>query len=309
MMLLMKPLTHILVYRKLLPFSIRDVIYNSVVFFKNLLVEKHNVNEQSLRNFEELKEYGFVKLEPIDGLKVKSITNEIRQMPFKKVNNKRGEVVKHVYSNADLVESFDLLSIATDDGLIRAISEYFGCLPKIQYLAAWETLKNDDELAEMFLHMDHHGHKFVKLFLYLSDVNVGDGHHEFVKSSHDWRTFNKILSEKNMKNIKNQVTVKRKLKGAFWMNNESVSQFLNDRVVKVTGQAGSLFMEDTGGLHRGTKVESGKPRLLFQVLYTAIDSGKDPCLKGKKNEVFEKCRSMSQLNLMQFDDICSLIIE
>ena len=84
MMLLMKPLTHILVYRKLLPFSIRDVIYNSVVFFKNLLVEKHNVNEQSLRNFEELKEYGFVKLEPIDGLKVKKYNKRNKADAFKK---------------------------------------------------------------------------------------------------------------------------------------------------------------------------------------------------------------------------------
>ena len=308
-MLLSKPLTHILVYRKLLPFFLRDVIFRSVIFLKNLLVDRHIIDEQSIKTFEELEEFGFVKLEPIDGLKVKSVKNEIKQMPFKKITNNRGEVVKHLYSNADLVQNFDLLSIATDDGLVGALSEYFGCLPKIQYMAAWETLKNDDELAEMFFHMDHHGHKFVKLFLYLSDVNLGDGHHEFVKGSHDWKKFNKILSRENMQNIKNQVSAKRKWKGAFWMNSESILQFLHDRVVKVTGRSGALFIEDTGGLHRGTKIESGKSRLLFQVLYTAIDSGKDKCVKGKKNANFESCRSTSKLNAKQFDDICSLIIE
>jgi hypothetical protein len=304
-----KPLTHILVYRKLLPFSARDFLYNLVVFCKNIIVDKHFIDEQSIENFENLKEDGFVELAPLDDLTISNITREIRQMPFKKIMNKRGEVVKHVYDNADLVQSTELLSVATNDGFVGTISEYFGCLPKIQYLAAWETLKNDDELAEMFFHMDHHGHKFVKLFLYLSDVNLGDGHHEFVKGSHDWRKFNKILSVKNMKSIKNQVKIKRKLKGDFWMNNEAVSQFLQDRVIKVTGQAGSLFMEDTGGLHRGTKVESGQPRLLFQVLYTPIDSGKDPCYQSKKTEAFEICRSTSKLQRDQFEDMCSLIVE
>ena len=280
-----------------------------MVFCKNTIRAKPTIDQQSIKNFKKMKRDGFVKLGPLDGSKIEEIKSEIRRMPFKKITNKRGEVVKHIYSNADLAQSTDLLSVATDDGLVRTISEYFGCLPKIQYLAAWETLKNDDELAEMFFHMDHHGHKFVKLFLYLSDVNLGDGHHEFVKGSHDWRKFDEILSPKNMMNIKNQVKVKRKLKGGFWMNNKAVSLFLQDRVVKVTGQAGSLFMEDTGGLHRGTKVESGKSRLLFQVLYTPIDSGKDPCLRSKKNEAFEICRSMSKLNTDQFDDMCSLIIE
>jgi hypothetical protein len=308
-MLFTKPISYILVYRKFLPFFARGFLYNLLLQLKNITVAKPAIDDQSLEKFEKLKEDGFIKLEPLARSKIENITREIRQMPFKEISNKRGEIVKHVYSNADLMKSVDLLSLATDDGLVRAISNYFGCLPKIQYLAAWETLNNDDELAEMFFHMDHHGHKFVKLFLYLSDVDLGDGHHEFVKGSHDWRKFNKILSPKSMINIKNQVTVKRKLKGDFWMNNEAVSQFLNDRVVKVTGQAGSLFLEDTGGLHRGTKVMSGKPRLLFQVLYTPIDSGKDSCLRSKQNEVVDICRRSSKLTTEQFDHLCSLIIE
>ena len=308
-MYLINPLTHILVYRKLLPYRIRAAIYKLILSCKNLIIGKHVVVKPLRNKVEELNKDGFLKLDAIDENKIKEILSDIKQMPIRKIQNSRGELVKEVYCNSNLVESQALLSLATDNDLLSVLSEYFGCLPKIQYLAAWRTLKNEDELSEMFFHMDHHGHKFVKLFLYLSDVDEGDGHHEFVKGSHDWLNFNKVLSPKKMQNIRNQVIAKRKWKGSFWMNNEAVSQFLQDRLLRVTGRAGALFMEDTGGLHRGTKVVSGKPRLLFQVLYTAIDSGKDPCVKGENRTAFEICRSASNLDDKKFNNVCSLIFK
>ena len=304
-----KPLTYILVYRKLFPYYLRNLIFRLVTLVKNFVVKKHNLNNRSLENLEALRESGFVKLDPLNNFQIDKILTQINEMPFKEVVNDRNEVVKNVYNNEDLVKSFELLSLATNDEIIGVLSEYFGCLPKIQYLAAWRTFDNDDELSEMFFHMDHHGHKFVKLFLYLSDVKEGDGHHQFVKESHDWPKFDKILSLKDKKNVRNQVIAKRKWKGDFWMNNDSVIQSLRNKVISVTGNSGTFFMEDTSGLHRGTKITSGKPRLLFQVLYTPFDSGKDFCAIGQKTLAYDNCREASELDSEQFDDLCSLIVE
>ena len=99
----------------------------------------------------------FLKLDAIDNSKLKEILADIQKMPTREIQNARGEKVKEVYCNSNLVQSRAMLSLDTNDNLIGLLSEYFGCLPKIQFLAAWRTLKNEDELSEMFFHMDHHG--------------------------------------------------------------------------------------------------------------------------------------------------------
>ena len=59
-------------------------------------------------------------------------------------------------------------------------------------------------------------------------------------------------------------------------------------------------MEDTSGLHRGTKVLYGKSILVFEVLYTAIDSGKDSCVMSENKwhlTTVVKFLSLVQINL------------
>ena len=75
-----------------------------------------------------------------------------------------GRVIKDYYNSADLAENYYFLKLATDYEIIKLVSNYLGCVPIIQYLASWITYKHDEELNEMFFHMDHHGHKFLKLF-------------------------------------------------------------------------------------------------------------------------------------------------
>ena len=306
--ILLKVRREILVFRRLLPDPIRNLFYGCIVLLKNMLVSRIRSNSSHKESISQLQETGFVSFDSIDSSVIKTINTSLKNMPKKDILNSRGEVVKELYCNSVLSENQILLSLATNDKVLSILSEYFGCIPKIQYLAAWRTLQNEDELSEMFFHMDHHGHKFAKFFLYLTDVNEGDGHHEFVLGSHDWRSFKRTLQAPSLRIVRNGIYAKRKYQGRFWLNNEAITRFLPDRVKKVTGGAGSLFLEDTGGLHRGTRVTSGKPRMIFQALYTPMDSGKDNAVKGSDLEAFELCKQASDLDDKQFEEVCSMIL-
>ena len=70
---------------------------------------------------------------------------------------------------------------------------YFNAIPKIAFLKAWKVNSGAGDLAEMSFHMDHHGHRFLKAFWYLNDVEEGSGHHEFIKKTHMQPAFDKFL--------------------------------------------------------------------------------------------------------------------
>lgn len=164
----------------------------------------------------------------------------------------------------DVVQAPYLLSLANDPTLLAAAANYLGCKPTIGYLAAWWSYHtpNGAQHAEFF-HRDVDDWKFLKLFVYLSDVNEKNGPHVYVKNS----SYSPGLND--IKRLDDDVVVK-----TFGANN----------VLKLTGTAGDSFMEDTYGIHKGTPVEEGK-RLIFQVVYSMSPlpyGPKQPCAEYRE---------------------------
>jgi len=76
--------------------------------------------------------------------------------------------------------------IACHPRIIKIVSEYLGSLPSVQQLMCRWTLAQDNKAERsQYFHHDYHGIKFVKLFVYLSDVLDNDTAHVFVKKSQD----------------------------------------------------------------------------------------------------------------------------
>ena len=67
------------------------------------------------------------------------------------------------------------------------------CCTALQYVNMWLTLSGEESLPEMYFHCDNHAFKFVKVFVFLSDVDLDGGHHEFVKNTHTVKSFKSIL--------------------------------------------------------------------------------------------------------------------
>jgi hypothetical protein len=97
-----------------------------------------------------------------------------------------GVLLRDTYDQSHLMRHDLILKLATDKDILKLAANYFGSQPKISFIASWTTYTDDPEdLGEMFFHMDHHGHKFLKMFFYLTDVAEGDGHHEYVSKTSD----------------------------------------------------------------------------------------------------------------------------
>ena len=99
--------------------------------------------------------------------------------------------------------------------------------------------------AENF-HRDVDDWRFVKLFVYLTDVTLGSGPHKYVLHSAP----------------QNKLTEIRRLE-----DEEVAQSFGQENIRTMTATAGEGFLEDTYGIHKGQPVQSGH-RLLFQVVYT-----------------------------------------
>lgn len=137
--------------------------------------------------------------------------------------------------------------IAFNDDLLALAAAYFGSTPYVDSIQAWWSLSGNElpEEAENF-HRDNDSIKFLKFFIYLTDVNEKSGPHKFVKASQ----CEPVLLDR------------RRLS-----DEEVTAAFGADRILTMTGRAGDAFIEDTFGVHKGQLPISGR-RLLLQVRYS-----------------------------------------
>ncbi|GAA0868149.1 hypothetical protein GCM10009116_03760 [Brevundimonas basaltis] len=144
-----------------------------------------------------------------------------------------------------------LHDIAFDPSLLRMAARYFGSRPYVDSVQAWWSLSGntEPEEAENF-HRDNDSIRFLKFFLYLTDVGDDDGPHRFVSGSH----------------VEPRVLDRRRLTDA-----EVEEAFGAERMLTMRGRPGDAFMEDTFGVHKGQLPKAGK-RLLVQVRYSIMPS-------------------------------------
>ncbi len=134
-------------------------------------------------------------------------------------------------------------ALANHPVLLAGMEALFGCKPSIGYIAAWWSLPGDGtaEHAELF-HRDVDDWAFYKFFLYLTDVDERSGPHIYVPGSH---------------NRASHLDIRR--------YTDSEAHELGPEI-RFTGPAGSCFLENTYGMHRGLPPLE-RPRLIFQVTY------------------------------------------
>ena len=155
-----------------------------------------------------------------------------------------------------LHENPDIQNLAGDLTLLAAAQAFLRCRPVFTGCTMWWSTafldKPDSDQAQLF-HFDMPQVKFLKMFVYLTDVGQENGPHVFVRGSH------------------------RRLPRAFledrrYRDEEILEHYSDDRVLTLTGPAGTMFAEDTRGLHKGTAVMTGC-RLLLQLQYATSSLG------------------------------------
>lgn len=154
-----------------------------------------------------------------------------------------------------LVHDDFLFRLAFDPFIVGVATGYFGCAPVHAQTNAWfsfpsmRSRNNLSSNAQMF-HQDKEFVKFLKVFIYLTDVNEDSGPHQYVEGSH-----------RDELHRKGQDISER-------VSDADITKYYDaSRIKTVTGPAGLIMFGDTSSVHKGSPVRSGY-RAMLQFEYT-----------------------------------------
>ncbi|MET4719995.1 phytanoyl-CoA dioxygenase family protein [Bradyrhizobium japonicum] len=161
----------------------------------------------------------------------------------------KGTHVAH-FDHLDVVSCPHVLAVANNPIVLSAVADVLGAKPTISLMAAWWSVTHGERAQEAELyHRDVDDYRFVKLFVYLTDVDDESGPHAFVRGTH---------------NIDKLTNIRR-------LSEEEVAlEFGRENMLSFSGPAGTAFLENTYGIHRGVPPKT-RTRLLFQVLYSLVE--------------------------------------
>lgn len=148
-----------------------------------------------------------------------------------------------------------VLKVLNDPLVLETAELLLGCKPTLDNITCWWAFTGRSQ-AKGFqrFHRDFDTPRFIKLFIYLTDVDLQSGAHVFVRGSQ--------RSEK--------VNVTRYID-----DDEVEAAFGREALTAMCGQAGTCFLEDTYGIHRaGLPVE--RPRLILSAQYNIWPSPFSP---------------------------------
>jgi hypothetical protein len=163
---------------------------------------------------------------------------------------------------AQVIRSRLVKSLAKEPSLLSIVSEYLWTSRMSIKATGWLsvgrfdlTLNQLSSNAQLF-HIDLDAFRFLKVFVYLSDVALDDGPHVYVSgSSLPYRDHAKVLS---------------KLDSSLRISDSDILNLYGQSSLKThTGDAGTVIIEDTSGFHKGTPLGNGASRDIISLVYEA----------------------------------------
>ncbi len=155
------------------------------------------------------------------------------------------------YNEGDLLKNDRLLEILFDVNFIRLAQSYLDCKPLNNSLLMWWSSlykKSASSKAAQLYHFDMDHPKFIKFFVYLTDVDHDSGPHSFIKGSH--------------KDKPKTLTGDRR-----FSDEEVLEHYDPSQVVEICGTKGTIAAVDTSGIHKG-KLPVNRDRLIVQIEFT-----------------------------------------
>jgi hypothetical protein len=155
------------------------------------------------------------------------------------------------FNEEDLLKNENLQEILFDVNFTRIAQAYLDCKPLNNSLIMWWSSlfkKSASSKAAQLYHFDMDHLKFIKFFIYLTDVDTNSGPHCFISSSH--------------KNKPKHLRQDRR-----FSDKEIHENYNSSQVIEICGQQGTIAAVDTSGIHKG-KLPINKDRLIVQLEFT-----------------------------------------
>lgn len=249
-------------FRLPIPWSVRFLLSKFLSFFifpKRKHPSSFDLNFE--RNFSFLKKNGYLIIENfLDEKQIDLITTELSKFDvYDPWDSAKGffkpldpPINTHVgyYRKSDLNQIPILKEIANSPLINGYVGKYVGKNFKSTGMGSWWTFGNnlDPQEAELF-HRDIDNILWLKVFIYLTDVDLNCGPHAFIPGSH---RVNKFLKFRRI------------------LDKEANDVF--GKTIYHLGKKGTLIIEDTFGLHKGQHITSNNNRLIFQLQYSILDN-------------------------------------
>jgi hypothetical protein len=168
-----------------------------------------------------------------------------------------------------------ILELALDPRLLELVGGYLGCLPTLYSINTFWTFPAADVGLTHSYHRDEDDYRFVVVFVYWTDVEVGEGEFYFIEGTHDrewvehrierslWPLFYRLRGMRWVQNAEDL----RRLNGGNGYGYDPVYRRLFGRYIRCfDGTAGTAIATDTFGLHRGAPPRE-RPRLCTWIRY------------------------------------------
>lgn len=155
------------------------------------------------------------------------------------------------YHLHDVIACPHILALANSPALLGLAARYMECKPTISALGLrWSfPVPGNDSVLQAF-HRDSEDWRYLKVLVYLTDVDDGAGPHVYLHGSH--------LTQAPMRL-------------RFYSDSEISRAHGADMLLTARGTRGFCFAVDTAGIHKGT-APAMQPRLMLQIQYSLLPS-------------------------------------
>jgi len=164
---------------------------------------------------------------------------------------------RYDFSEQQLLRFPPVQRIAVDPSVRAVAQAYLQATPVNDMVAMWWTVAHggvSSEAAQMF-HYDLDRPRFLKFFIYLTDVTSDTGPHVFVRGTHHGRP-DPFYEDRR------------------FTDEEVADVFPDEAVTELAGPRGTIMAVDTSGLHKGKHPGTGD-RLVFQMEFSVSLFGVD----------------------------------
>lgn len=261
------------------------------------LVDNEEDNVKLFNMIRNLNEDGYViydkKLEKYDNIISKCGNLEYHAKYIKKyvkgINLTNPISITHwIKDMRDIFYLSEVQELIMDPEINLIVKNYLQSEPILWQTNFWWSKENRKRIgtkdhSQMF-HQDQDDIKFIKLFIYLNDVDMNNGPHSYVKGSiRDRKTPFKGYK------ISNRVT-------------DSVIESLygKDKIVYLEGKAGTMIFENTNGFHKGMMLNKGTHRFMLQLEWCCstvpYENNKHEYVEIDNNKLSDKMKDFTKEN-------------
>lgn len=197
----------------------------------------------------------YIMADRLDDATIENYFAEVAEFPL--VGLQKGDVqnidtlvpdgARYNHRQADLTKVRLVRQLCNDPVLDACLNSYLGSSLELDQVSGWwsfPTADADNKAAQLF-HMDLDRIKWLKIFIYMTDVSVENGAHCYIPGSHQ-------------DVINGQFDLRR------YSDSEIFDRYGRQSEKVMTNRRGTVFIENTLGLHKGRRVEEGR-RYVLQI--------------------------------------------